>query len=65
MKMVKEGKVRVWATIQQPTLDTIDALKPLLKASRGEIIDIAINHFAIALIQLHEQEKEEEENANN
>ena len=64
--MVKEGKVRVWATIQQPTLDTIDALKPLLKASRGEIIDIAINHFAIALIQLHEQEDEEvEENANN
>ena len=62
--MIDENKVRIWATIPKDTKTTIDKLIPLLEVKTiGDVIDLAITSFAIAVSEyIIQQNKTKEEN---
>lgn len=58
---VSKDNVRIWITIHKDTKKTIDKLIPLLKArSMGEVVEVAITSYALAVIEFAAQKSSEE-----
>lgn len=59
---VSKDNVRIWITIHKDTKKTIDKLMPLLKArSMGEIVEVAITSYALAVIEFAAGKSSKEE----
>ena len=59
---VSKDNVRIWITIHKDTKKSIEKLIPLLKArSMGEVVEVAITSYALAVIEFAAQKSSKEE----
>ena len=59
---VKQENVRIWITIHKDTKASIEKLMPLLKArSMGEVVELAITSYALAVIEYAAQQSKSSE----
>lgn len=59
--MVGKDNVRIWLTIHKDTKASIEKLKPLLNArSMGEVVELAITSYALAVIEYAAKKSSEE-----